>query len=180
MPIITCVVCNRQFTGLAIRKYCSPACSCEVRKERARDRTYRSWRAAYCRCMIPKTKHFASYGGRGIKLHEKWLSFDAFYADMGPRPIGMTLDRIDTNGDYAPGNCRWADEETQKNNTRSIRWITHNGETLSASQWARRLGVRVTVIYGRLSYGWSHGDAVTIPSIPKDAKRPKRNLLRDA
>jgi hypothetical protein len=80
---------------------------------------YRSWRAMRRRCLNPNAHNYARYGGRGITVCASWASsFEAFLTDMGERPPGTTLDRIDVNGNYEPGNCRWADDETQRANTR--------------------------------------------------------------
>lgn len=78
--------------------------------------TYRSWSDMHTRCSNPRFKDFAAYGGRGITVCERWRSFEDFYTDMGERPAGTTLDRIDTNGNYEPGNCRWATQCQQQRN----------------------------------------------------------------
>lgn len=86
---------------------------------------YNLWGGMKSRCYNPNHKDYSSYGGRGIKICERWLEpggrgFMNFYADMGERPEGMTLDRVDVNGDYEPNNCRWADNMTQVRNKRNV------------------------------------------------------------
>lgn len=83
-------------------------------------RTYRSWDSMKQRCLNSNDPSYPRYGGRGIEICSQWLTFIGFYADMGERPEGLTLDRIDNDGNYEPGNCRWATAKEQRANQRSI------------------------------------------------------------
>lgn len=116
--------------------------------------TYISWRGMFPRCYNPKASQYVYYGAKGIKVADRWRDYANFLSDMGERPEGMTLDRIDVNGDYAPGNCRWADGKTQSRNRRDRKYYTHNGQTLLLSDWATTLGVPLHTLQTRLRAGW--------------------------
>lgn len=108
------------------------------------------------RCDNPKNISYANYGGRGITVCPEWRdNFEAFLRDMGPRPAGHSLDRIDNDKPYEPGNVRWATRGTQANNTRANRRITHSGVTKTLSQWAHEIGVPVVTLHRRLADGWT-------------------------
>lgn len=121
------------------------------------------WRSMIKRCTVPTTVQFHRYGGRGISICERWMLFKNFLADMGPRVAGTSIDRINNDGNYEPANCRWATFEEQVNNTVTNRFIEHDGLRLSIAQWARRLGVKESMIRGRLERGWSEVDALEKP-----------------
>ena len=118
------------------------------------DLTWRRWRSMKARCELPNTKSFPRYGGRGITVCERWQDYTNFLSDMGPCPhAGMTLDRIDTNGNYSPENCRWADRTTQNRNTSRNHLLTHDGKTICVAEWAETLGINVRTILSRLAKG---------------------------
>lgn len=127
--------------------------------------TYRSWQAMLTRCTNSNRAQFKDYGGRGIKVCERWLKFENFLADMGERPDGTTLDRFpNKDGDYEPGNCRWASRVEQNRNTRSNLQLTFCGKTQLAAQWADELGIKRYTLYARLNhYGWTVERALTTP-----------------
>lgn len=124
-------------------------------------RTYRIWTNMKTRCLNPKASNFSWYGGRGIGIDRQWVeSFDAFLRDMGEAPSGLTLDRVDGDGNYCRSNCRWASQRQQQNNKSNNRLLNIRGETVTLTEASRRCGIGVSAIWDRLSKGWSHEQAV--------------------
>jgi hypothetical protein len=121
------------------------------------------WQGMIRRCTNPEAKDFAQYGGRGIKVCERWLDVRNFAEDMGEKPDGHSLDRINTHGDYCPENCRWATPAEQGANKRNNRMIEHEGQVLHMSEWCRRLGVKPSTVINRLNSGMDPSLALTMP-----------------
>lgn len=128
--------------------------------------TYHSWQSMIGRCSYPSQRHYREYGGRGIKICERWMTFANFLADMGERPLGMTLDRENTNGHYEPDNCRWATPIQQARNTRSNLIVRVHGLNLSLVEACEELGLRYSTIYGRMRRGLTFEDAISRLPIP--------------
>ncbi len=107
-------------------------------------------------CNDKKCEAYRHYGERGIKYSDDWEKFENFYRDMGKRPKGASLDRIDVNGDYCKENCRWANWVVQANNKRTNRVIEYNGECKTLAEWARYLRINIRTLAARLDkYNWS-------------------------
>lgn len=132
---------------------------------------YRVWCSMRSRCNNQSHQDYDDYGGRGITICSEWEDFAAFLADMGRRPsMKHTLDRIDVNGNYEPGNCRWATWREQAQNKRNNVWITHDGKTLCVREWERQLGLNVGGIQSRLLNGWSEEESIATPSDKRKSK----------
>ena len=139
--------------------------------------TYKTWEAMVRRCHVPSTAHFEHYGGRGIKVTDEWRqSFVSFLRDMGTKPPGSWIDRIDNNDDYKPGNCRWATHAEQQRNRRNNIQMSFNGETRCLAEWARLIGIKEDTLRMRVKRGWSYDKALTKPirSAPTEAKHRSR------
>lgn len=123
------------------------------RDGRTKEPEYLSWVRMVRRCYEPSYKGYENYGGRGIQVCEAWrLNYRAFVADMGRKPEpDYSLDRIDNNGDYEPGNCRWVPFRHQMKNRRSNHSITHNGETKCLAEWCRITGFDPKALKYRLA-----------------------------
>ena len=135
--------------------------------------THRTWSSMKDRCLNPKCYSYQDYGGRGIRVCQRWLdSFPMFLEDMGIRPEGKTLDRRDVNGNYTPENCRWATPEEQSNNVRSNILLEFQGKTQSLALWAREMGLTRAAIQYRLHRGWSMERTLTTPKNLRTGRIP--------
>lgn len=127
----------------------------------SRSSEYQTWLQMRDRCRNTKSKYWPRWGGRGITIDPAWDSFEQFYRDMGPRPPGLTLERVDNHGPYSKANCRWATYGEQMRNTRRNNLITHDGRTQTITDWAREYGLDVTTLHSRLRLGWPIERALT-------------------
>lgn len=113
------------------------------------------------RCVDPYNRRWPSYGGAGVRVCDRWRSFEAFRQDMGRRPEGCVLARRDTTGDFTPQNCFWERREEAARRYQSTTTVTYRGETLLLAEWARRTGLRAATIRNRLLIlGWTVGQAL--------------------
>lgn len=125
---------------------------------------YKAWISLKARCNNKKDKDYKDYGGRGIKVCDRWLhSFENFYKDIGDKPTSKhSIDRIDNNGNYCKENCRWATIYEQNNNRRSTRYIEYKGDKMSLFQWCRKLGMPQSTFSNRILRGWSIKNTIEI------------------
>lgn len=123
-----------------------------------------AWSAMKARCHRPGAPNYYRYGGRGIAVCERWaLSFEAFLSDMGTKPSGMTIERIDNDRGYEPGNCRWATRSEQMLNTSANHVIEFEGRAMPLVLWAKEIGLHRYTLYDRLRRGWSVERALSEP-----------------
>lgn len=125
---------------------------------------YTIWSNMRDRCNNPKNTKFQNYGGRGIKVCDRWNDFAKFIEDMGPRPTGLTIEREDSNGNYEPSNCRWATWTEQQRNRSTNHMVSCGGDIRCVSEWSERTGIPYRTILSRLASGWTEEDAVTLPN----------------
>lgn len=141
-----------------------------LRHGMADTRIHRSWMSMLGRCERPTDTAFQNYGGRGIKVCDRWHTFEHFAADMGPMPDTHTLDRIDVNGNYEPSNCRWATYHEQSLNTRRNVVLEFEGQRRTLGEWATLIGVGRSTLAARLKGGWDEARALSTPTLsPIDA-----------
>lgn len=134
---------------------------------------YKSWLHMKDRCLNKDNKYYSSYGGRGITVHPEWVdNFQSFYDHIGPRPHpSSSVDRIDNNKGYVPGNVRWASHIQQVRNTRQNRMIEWNGEVKTLGAWAEELAMSSRTLQTRLSRGWTVDRALGTPIRQQKSRR---------
>lgn len=168
--IRTCKKCGKLFKGYfspfndakGWGTYCSKACSVSVRSTAhgnyANDKpskTYITWQSMRQRCHDPNSDRFLAYGGAGIVVCDEWRhDFNKFLQDMGERPAGHTLDRIDPSGPYSKANCRWATAKEQASNRRNNKLIDFNGSKITITEAARLSGLNKQTVFNRVKNGW--------------------------
>lgn len=126
--------------------------------------SYHSWKGLKQRCLNEKDRGYHKYGGRGITVCERWRdSFEAFLEDMGEAPPGHSIERVDVNGHYEPGNCVWATATVQNRNTRRTQRFCYRGKTMSLPDLCEMVGKARPTVLARLKRGWSIEDALEKP-----------------
>jgi hypothetical protein len=126
---------------------------------------YTAWANMLRRCNNPQHPQFKNYGGRGVEVHPRWREFDNFLADMGPRPAGMSLERKENDRGYEPGNCVWATQRQQMNNTRITTIVELNGVSKPLSMWCDELKMNKSTVRKRVARdGWSWERALLTPT----------------
>ncbi len=144
------------------------SCGCwnlEKRFKHGQSRTHVHvvWRVMHDRCRNPNNPSYRHYGGRGISVCERWKDFALFSQDMGDRPKGYQIDRIDNDGNYEPSNCRWATAKQQINNRRNSVYLQCDGKKLTIEQWSEETGIGQSAIRGRLRRGWDEEKTLKTP-----------------
>jgi hypothetical protein len=155
--------------GTDIRRGVTVSCGC-LRREKSmihgktKTREFRIWAQMRRRCENPNDSSFPRYGGRGIRVCDRWSTFEPFLSDMGTCPPNYSIDRINNDGNYEPLNCRWANVLEQQNNRRDNHLIEFRGNRMTLAQWERELGVPPDVLKQRINKcGWSIEKALTHP-----------------
>ena len=153
--------CGTEITvaGFNLRSGNTHSCGCfckdrirEVNSTHGMSETlaYGSWLSMKARCKNHRHQHYKHYGGRGITVCERWILFENFYADMGERPEGMSIERRDNNGNYCPENCCWETKKNQARNTSLNRIIKYDGKSQCISAWAEEIGINYGTLLSRL------------------------------
>lgn len=156
-----------------VRSGRTQSCGCLQRAYRAKGNKrhglrkhplYATWCNMKARCDNRNNPQYKDYGGRGISYHPSWAQFPNFLRDVGEKPFPeATLDRIDNNGNYSPGNVRWADKTTQRRNSRQIREVSIGEETRLLTDWCAQFGISIASVHSRMKRGMSVEEALSMP-----------------
>lgn len=162
-----CPKCQVDFDRASVKRH-TLRCDGTMRlPKHSRHPLYATWITMWSRCSRPQNPQFHLWGGRGIRVCDRWQSFEHFISDMGPKPtLKHTIERINNNGNYEPANCRWATLKEQARNRRSSKMITVNGETKSMAEWCEFYGVIYSAANERIKNGWDPLEAFTTPFKP--------------
>lgn len=145
------------------------------KKQKVDRKTHQCWRDMRQRCYNPNSRRYYTHGARGITICDRWLeSYDNFLDDMGIKPDGYSIDRINNDGNYEPSNCRWATPKEQAENRRTNQNITYNGITRTISQWAKIVGISQGALTKRLTF-WELEKALTTK---KSSKQPVSSKIK--
>lgn len=153
----------REIPGTSLRAGRNKSCGCSSPRftsdrikthGQSKTRTYRIWQGMRNRCSeAARGKSRSLYFEKGVRVCERWEDFECFLSDMGHAPPGASIDRINSSGNYEPGNCRWATSQDQANNVCTNSLVTHAGETMTVAMWARKIGVKPNTLLYRLRRG---------------------------
>lgn len=133
---------------------------------------YQVWRQMISRCQNPSDGSYQNYGGRGIRVCERWQSVESFVVDMeSTYQPGLEIDRRYVNGNYEPGNCRWIPHQGNADNRRSGVYLTHDGKTQSLRRWSEETGINYGTLHERIAvWKWDAGRALTTPALSKEER----------
>lgn len=162
---------EKEVAGDFLKRHRSTSCGCYQREQMRWNNLHGvshtpehiAWMSMLYRCENPNDASYKHYGGRGISVCDEWHDIKNFIADMGCKPPGTSLDRIDVNSNYNKHNCRWATSKEQQNNKRNTIFLTLNGASKTISEWSEITGICRSTIDGRLRRGWSHVDILNTP-----------------
>lgn len=168
--------------GTSLKSGCTKSCGCyhmqritesNSTHKKSNTRLYRIWKHMIDRCNNNKSDAYKYYGGRGISICKDWHNIELFFewSFCNGYDDSLTLDRLDTNGNYDPENCRWATRKEQANNTSRNVNLFFNGKTQNISQWASETGIKFATIWSRLKLGWNIEDALTKPVKHREVKQ---------
>lgn len=149
--------------GQNLRRGGTKSCGCfqkalvrnrSITHSRTHTKLYTIWIQMRGRCKNKANSSYKNYGGRGITVCKEWEQFENFYFDMGDPPKGLTLERINNDGNYEPSNCKWATRKEQSNNSRKNTIIEYNSQRLTIAEWARKAGLKYNTLLMRLNRNW--------------------------